>query len=103
MIKSKIKLSDREIQLKWDQGAQARLQSLKGGTPPPQDFRNPRKALYATCAWVWAMMPKEERRRFEEPDDVAEAMDLENLSDYVEAMNAAIEEANPAEDSAKNG
>lgn len=101
--KAKITLAGKEIQLTWDNGASARLQSLKNGTPPPKDFKNPRKAFFAVCAWVWAMLPKEERRKYEDPDEVAEDVQLDKMSDYVDAMNAAIEEANPAEGTPGNG
>lgn len=91
--KTTILLAGKPVELVYVNSSTARLQSLKNGAPPSKDFTNPKKALYACCAWIWAMLPKPARADYEDPSEIADAINLDKLGDYfvaiVEAMNAA--------------
>lgn len=96
--KSTIKINDREVELRYTNASTARLQSLRDGAPPARDFKNPKKAFFALCAWTWAMLPREVFRDYENPAELADVLDMANIEQYFTAITAAMEAAQPTEE-----
>ena len=90
-------ISGKKIELEYTNRSTALLQSLKHGTPSSKDFKNPKKAFFAVCAWIWATLPKEVRAEYDEPSDLADALDMDKLGDYFEAISACMTAATPSE------
>lgn len=85
-MSTKIKLKGRSAELKWTNRAKYRLGTLQR----VPDFDVPDQVFSAICAWVWALLPKELARRYPAPEDIADDIDIEEIEQYVEAINAAV-------------
>lgn len=81
-----------------------RLQGLPSGCPPFSDFSDPAKSLRATAHYLWAMLPKEARALYADPEAVVAVMDMDAIAPAAAAVFAAIgEAAEDAEGMGKDG
>lgn len=83
---------DRPRVIAWSNRADYRLSSLPN---PPNwlDLKNPAKSYATLLGYIWAMLV-DHPEDFRSPEDLAEHVPLDKISDNIKALCAAISQGN---------
>ena len=90
----RVLIGDSVVQLRYSNRALYRIGILDKPLAL-SDIAKPKRGLAALSQWLWACLDADDAKRFESPDDLAEALKQEQFADAANALREAIAAANP--------